>query len=352
MPSHTTKLPVFPILFILIILTSCQKELSFSNDTSRVDSVGSVDSTQLIRSLVSFDQISGDSAVESYSYDTVNRKITISWTGLISPFTPDPVKAELSYNDDSMLTHMDYTYPAGYIPQAFDVISAAITYDADKILHEITEIYGDGHSETKLYTKTMLSSGSYQLGWDMPDPSMPTSKYKRRAVFNSAGRNIVSVSDDSFIAEYSPAGDPVFTNLIVSDSLFYNASGSIIKVVRNTVDTLRHTNQSYTFFNFSKLTKGDQLYNHRQRLLHGIAEMPFGDGDPSYVLGFSANSLEHENWQYSKYPLLSADIRWLGTDYHFNGTAQFDSLGRLVKLNIFWLDLTLTQQELRIRYYK
>jgi hypothetical protein len=339
-----------PFLLTVLVITSCQREVSFTDIDTVTEYVK--DSTLLIKSITFASATGQDSIVENYSYDSVNRRITITWTDATDSVFVNESGAELSYNDKWLLTRATYIYPLGYIPQAWDYTTIDIVYDAQKVLQKITVNYGDGSFESKVYTKAMLASGKYQLSWVERDPANPLF---RRATFNADGRNITNVVEYSVVAETTPAGDDIFTNIIITDSMFYDAPGSIIKIIRNEVDTLRHTNQSYVSYDFSaRQTRGDQLYNQRQAIMNGMANMPFFDSDSNTDLfgGLSA-SLENENWQYSKYPIQTAHVRWLGTDYNFNATSEFDSKGRLVKYKGFRVDLVLSaDMEYRIKYYK
>jgi hypothetical protein len=341
----------------IFALTSCQREVNFTDTLPVTEYVK--DSTLLIKSitLVSDDALGvQDSITENYSYDSVNRKIRLTWhdpSG--SDYYPDGTIADFSYNDKWLLSHVDYIYPAGYVADAFDYSTFDILYDAQKVLQKITTKYGDGSDETKTYTKTTLASGNYQLSWDESDPATPGYKSLRRAVFNADGKNSINVFDRSFVAEISPAGDDVFTNFITSDTLFYDASGSVSKIKRNEVDTLRHTDQTFLFYEFTgRQTRGDQLYNQRQGILNGIANMPFGDGDsPADAFGVLSIVLDFEPLQYSIYPVQTTKIyNWNMTDFTFNSSSEFDSKNRLVKFKGFFIDLGLTNRVFKIKYFK
>src|SRR5258705_92987 len=100
------------------------------------------------------------------------------------------------------------------------------------VLQKITIKYGDGSITTRNYVKTMLSSGNYQLTWDETDPALPPDdRLLRRAVFNASGKNIINVVEHSYVATISAAGDTIFSNHITSDTLFYDASGSVSKII-------------------------------------------------------------------------------------------------------------------------
>ena len=352
MYKKITKLLFLPVLLTVLVITSCQREVDFTDTDPVTEYVR--DSTLLIKSVSLYDLGLQDSISETYSYDSINRKITLTFSNPSASIFPDGTVAELSYNSDWMISHAKYTYPAGYTPQAGDYNTVDVVYDAEKILQRITVNYSDGSVETKIYTKTSLTSGNYQLSWDESASGFPNDNLLRRAVFNTAGKNIINVVEHSFIAATSPGGNDVFTNRITSDTLFYDPGGNVSKIIRNETDTLLHTSQSFVSYNFSsRQTRGDQLYNQRQAIIRGIANMPFFDPDSDVELfGVLAASLENEQWQYLKYPIQSADIHWLGSDYHFVSSSVFDSMNRLTEFKGFALDIGINDRIFKIKYYK
>src|SRR5690348_13382850 len=84
--------------FILIAFASCQREPGFTDTVTRVNSF---DSTQLIKSITqSFDSgmPDADSTTETYSYDTINRTITLTWASFGSDSTLNGSSSVYSYN--------------------------------------------------------------------------------------------------------------------------------------------------------------------------------------------------------------------------------------------------------------
>jgi hypothetical protein len=88
--------------------------------------------------------------------------------------------------------------------------------------------------------------------------------------------------------------------------------------------------------------------------MNGVANMPFFDGDSNNgILGALSYNLDYESLQYLKYPIQTAYVHWLGTDYNFNATSEFDSRGRLIKFQGFYTDLVLAKNNIyKIKYYK
>jgi hypothetical protein len=337
-------------LLASLAFASCQKGVDI-NDPDIIP--GEVkDSTLLIKSISRFANTDEDSLTEYYSYDTVNRKITLTWDDPSESYFPDGSQLELSYNAAGLLVHVAYKYPLGYTQWEYDYNIIDITYDADKILQSITTKYSNGSIESKVFSKTRLSSGNYQLTWD--ETNLPDDKIFRKAVFDAEGKTIVNIIENSFIAETSPTGDDIFTNYIATDSLVYDASGSVIKIISSRVDTLRHTNDSYISYDFTRQTKGDQLYKQRQIIMNGIANMPFGNFDsPEDAFGVLSFSVDNEYLQYSKYPMQTAKVHmWDGSYKNFIAPSEFDNKNRLTKFTGFFHDYDLEPQEYRINYYK
>lgn len=353
--SSLKKLFFVPAVLAILVLASCQKEIDINDPDIIPEEVK--DSTLLIKSitlLANRGLPDEDSVTEHYSYDTINKKIILTWYDRSGSWYADGTSAELSYTNKGLLYHVAYKYPLGFTPWDYDYNTIDIVYDPENVLQKITVKYSNGSIESKLFTKAILSGGKYQLSWDESN-SGPDDIVLRRAVFDAAGKNIINATEHSFIAETSPAGDNIFTNFITTDSLFYDASGNVSKIVRNEVDTLRHTTDSYIFYEFVRQTKGDQLYNHRQTIMNGIANMPFGDPDAPVedAFGILSFSLDYEYQQYAKYPIQTAKARmWDGSYKDFTASSDFDNKNRLTKFVWFFHDYDLEPIEYRIRYYK
>lgn len=352
--NNLPRLLFVPAIAVILALTSCQREVDFIDINNLPDNVK--DSTLLIKS-ITFISDDGfgvmDTVIESYSYDSVNHKVLITWNSTTSTDIPDGMTEEIGYNANWMVTHGVFTYPSGYTPGISDFTTVDVEYDAQKILKKITTKYADGTTDVRNYTKFMLSGGNYQLSWDETNPAdLLIISSLRRAVFNADGKNIISISDESFDTGSSP---PEFNNIIVSDTLSYDAVGNVSHIVRNVIDTLHHTNQSFLFYEFAgRETRGDQLYNQRQGLMHGIANMPFGDGDSNVgIFGLLSFGLDFENLQYLKYPVQTTNIyHWNNSNFIFNSSSEFDSKNRLVKFKGFFIDLTTSDRIFKIKYFK
>lgn len=260
-----------------------------------------------------------------------------------------------------MLSNVVYKYPAGYIPAEYDYNTIDIAYDAENVVKKITTKLGDGSVETIVFSKTMLSAGNYQVSWEETELALPGDRFPRKAVFNADGKNIINIREHLFVSDTTPTGDYIYSNLIITDSLIYDASGSLSKIFTTKADTLMHITESYTSYEFlTRQTKGDQLYNQRQFIMNGIANMPFGNSDlGSFIaddaFGILFSSLKYEYLQYSKYPIQAAKVyMWDATYKDFTASSEFDNKNRLTKYIGFFDDYgsDLGYEEYRISYYK
>ncbi|MEO8821765.1 MAG: hypothetical protein ABI267_07730 [Ginsengibacter sp.] len=319
------------LLFLIAATTlysSCNKHNDLQNpDPVTIDSVnimGFKDSTLLIKSLHRID-FNGDGTFEdssmSYiSYDTLNRKITItdgkgSETG------------EYAYNTKGLLIHILEKDDNG-------TSTTDYTSDESNILKSVTENGVPGGGEIYTLNKTLLPSGNYQLSWESPsDILSPNTHENFLANFDSKG---------STLSYYDYTND----ELSLSDSILYDAGGNISKVIR----TRSNASRPFTQFDFiSRDTKGDQLYNFYSILYNGVAN--FSD----LYSGFSG-IFNQSFFQFFKYPALSTDITNADGDsfktISFNDTPQYDSKNRLIKFREFFNDVELYVTEYTIGYYK
>lgn len=344
----------FYIFFpVLILIASCQKEIDPTDPDLIPDEVK--DSTLLIKSISHkmFDEAGvpyEDSVTEYYSYDTLNKKIILTWLDNSGEF-PVGTSTELNYNDKGLLAHIDYKYSSGYTPTADDRSAADLIYDADKVLQKITyKLYG-GKTGVTMFSKTMLTSGGYQLNWSEPFFVFQGSdSAKVHAIFEADGRYVVSSYS------YSTSS----TQIINTDTVVYNADGSVTKIISNHIDTSSHIDETYTTCEFiSRSSKGDELYNQRQLVLKGIANIPFlgyelfgSNGGFAGILSFFPGDVE--SLEYTRHPFQSAKILdWQTKQYvNVSGISEFDNKDRLTKFSGFTADFEPIPTEWKITYFK
>jgi hypothetical protein len=312
------------------------------------------DSTLLIKSIrVIWDKGSSDedSVIENYSYDTVNRTITILWRDENENFIADGSRVVLSYNEKGLLVKATYNYPPGYIPWDFDYDIIDLSYDAEDVLQNITTRYSNGSEESVAFTKTTHPGGEYQLTWHEESSDTGDSTF-RRVEFDKQGNAFINYAE---IYYYPSPGAPDRYRSIVGDSITYDAGGSATKIFRKTDYNGTADDLEYTFYEYTRHAKGDQLFNQRQVLLNGIANIPFGDLDNIAAdgFGFFSFGLEYESRQYSKYPVQMVKARmWDGTFKNFTSKTEFDNKNRLTKFTGFFQDYDLEPTEYTISYYK
>ncbi|RYD90531.1 MAG: hypothetical protein EOP50_15820 [Sphingobacteriales bacterium] len=158
----------------------------------------------------------------------------------------------------------------------------------------------------------------------------------------------------SYEAASLPSGQKVYTRVTRVDSMVYE-NGALIGVHTSQEDTIKHSLEKYMTYEFSgRATKGDQLHNHRQTIMKGIANIPFQDGDGiADAFGRLSAYLEYEWLQYSPYPVQHSRVRmWDGRYDEFTTTVTFDAKNRLTRLTWFVTDLLLDPCEYLITYYK
>jgi hypothetical protein len=349
----------FPV-FVLLVLTSCQKgvDIDLDNPPPLPDNIK--DSTELIKSIrLNIHELSGqpsdDSAKEDYFYDTINKKIIITYDHSAS--NPDYYNfssIEHSYDNKGLLTNVIHKYRDGFVPLDNYLVSVKLDYDAEKIIRKLTIQNYKGDIRVVPFTKTSLSPDKYELSWDEPlFTGWAEDTINKSAIFSTDGRCLR--------VEYrrmheNVNGEPL-RFVIYTDSLIYDVEGNIKKVQATYIDTTDHEEENYLGCEFfSHYTKGDQLYKQKQLLLNGIANMPFGEdlffGSISGILSYFSG--DYESMQYHKYPFQTAKVYGGNAIQYrsFKSTVQFDSKDRLTKFTGFFNDIELFPYVFEIGYYK
>ncbi len=352
---------LLPALFYFAcVFVSCQKELNPIITIPKTDSAsiaGFKDSTLLIRSInkIFYDSATNnvtDSFTEYYFYDTLNKKIIISFQP-VSNSTQSYDGYEFNYNNKGLLSHeVDKFYTS--LPDSNSVYSKDYIYDASNIIKAcVIKYYFSSNYDTISYNKTILSSGGYQLNWVTIIPNYGTAQDDtcyNQLNFNSIGK-----------LQYYKLGHGYFNKASWQDSLSYDLNGNVNKIYTSNFfyqnppfNGLADSTDTYVAYNFiSRDIKGNQLYNLNQIIYKGIAEMPSGFDDQSLN-----SSIDDYAYQYSKYPALSTKVflknRSNGIDYFglFNPTPQYDNLNRLTKYRLFFNDAQTYYYDWTIHYYK
>ena len=340
------------VLFAIAVLlfTSCKKSDTQTRPASPKDStaiMGFKDSTQLIKSIISYSMDSGsnvrkDSLKETYIYDTVNRKITVGFkdyngaTGIVSD------SIVYHYNTANLLARVD-DFLVTPVTDPTNIISEVYIYDAENIIQKAVFTEYSGQVFTYNINKTTLTGGGYQLGWLDTDPNFIADSSYYLASFNSQGQMVARYYDYYF------------------DSVEYDVSGNTSKVIETVYQQPYYNpgvSETYTLYDFtSRDTKGDQLYNLNQVLSNGLSNINVDFGD----LGGGLFESEYV-FQFSKYPALSTNINRPGPNgycfgcgvYQITSTSSpvYDNQNRLVRYKVFFNDDPLGYLEYDISYYK
>ncbi len=341
-------------LISLCVFNSCQQAVDDDLPTNPdpINPPAVTDSTQLIKSityyLYEFDGSSiQDSITETYNYDTINRKITLLWNA--SNFQPDNLSATLSYNSDRQLVNAEYSYPASYTITDRDPGKLTLIYDAEKALQKIIMVKANGESETRIFTKTMLPNGGYQLGFDERDNFLGVDLHHVDK-FDATGRSYFSSYEYTY-----ETGVGITTNF-AEDSLAYDAQGSAIRAHGHYTNSLSNIDERYISFEFSgRETKGRQLNDQRRLLFNKELDFEFITQSDAFngALGIlSYFNGDQDMYEYMKFPIKSATVQLYDKVATFNASSEFDSLDRLVRFNAYTPDSELIPVSYRIVYYK
>ncbi|MEO8820627.1 MAG: hypothetical protein ABI374_07300 [Ginsengibacter sp.] len=332
---------VIALAILSSLLPSCNKNPD--NPTPPiVDSatiMGFKDSTQLVKSyLIQYYDGAGNMdtlnpPVYLY-YDTINKKIYFSAQPVTSPPTSNFV--EFNYNSAGLIIKVKSNLPPDGLSSIY------YTYDGENVIKSVVTQYSDGTSDAVNLTKINLPSGGYSLSFTTIESEEPITLYLDDLNFDSNGR-LVSKSDLLL---------PGLNDGTV-DSVIYDASGNVSKVIETYLQGSNGKN-TYNLFEFtSRDTKGDQLSNFDKILFNGVANFPSGPDINSGNLftGYDNYYL----YQFTKYPSLSTKVYDYSTGLYrtFDNSPQYDSKGRLIKYKIYNGDVDFNYAaEYDLTYYK
>ncbi len=294
------------IICLLFSLFSCKKN-DLAKSPVTVDSttiMGFKDSTQLVKSFTatfydSLGNYQGSDSTIYFYYDTLNRKVILTHQNVPLSLANSSWIEMLSYNNNGLLLQHKVS-PADTIGNgnSYSVANTVdFTYDGENILSSQTITNFDGSQETTAITKTNNSLGGYTLTrTTVPDAlNFPLHSVLLSTSFDAKG-NVVSVHELNL---------PDLST-IQSDSIIYDASGNMMKVIEYAYTGYGY--QTYNLFEFgARDTKGDQLYNLSSLLFNGVSTFGFIYDDPIQGSLFSG----FNNWylyQFTKYPALTAKV--------------------------------------------
>ena len=348
------------LFIILIFAAACQKNVDIDLDNQPPLPENVKDSTELIKSIrLNRLEVSGepsdDSVKEDYFYDTINKKIIVTYDHSASnPDYYNFIGYEHSYDNNGLLKSVTHKYRDGFVSYDRFLVSVKLDYDADKVIQKLTTQNYKGDIRVVPFTKTSLPGGKYELAWDEPlFTGWAEDTINKRATFSTDGRCLRV----EYRRMYENAMGEPLRFLIYIDSLIYDAAGNIQKIQETNIDTTNHEEEDYLGCEFfSHYTKGDQLYKQKQLLLNGIANMPFDEdlfsGNISGILSYFLD--DYESKQYHKYPFQTAKVYGGNAIQYrnFTSTVEFDSKNRLTKFTGFFNDVELFPYVFEIGYYK
>ncbi|MDB5278047.1 MAG: hypothetical protein JWR61_3002 [Ferruginibacter sp.] len=279
--------------------------------------------------------------VENYYYDSANNKIILTSVTEDTLFPFNSV-TELSYNNDHLLSKVIFKFKKTSAADTTSIIKTLFTYDDQNVLQKIEQRDLYGLLKTIVFTKNLMPGGNYRLKWLDQRSSLPRGTPildTVAAIFNNNGQLISMTTNRPYPVNGTPE-DTLTSATITADSVIYDAGGSISQIQSGYTDTLRKINDHFIYFQFtSRDNRGSNLYNQRQLLLRGIANIPISTTILSGEAGVLSIFNDAYAWQYAKYPFQTAILhnQLDGSDLHFNSAIEFDSKDRLTYFKGFIL---------------
>ena len=338
-----------------LFFASCQKTPDVDLDNPPPIPEEVLDSTLLIKSIACILNNGSDSVVEHYDYDTINRKITVSWTFSDMDendpnYVPEFVdaKTEFHYNNAGRLIRVDYTHSPHLPPSDDEYTKAEIIYDDENIVKRIILSYRNRPADVREFEKTMLDDGRYVLEWLEPAISSTSSDISRISFFSADGRVEMNLRISFILNEPFK-----YDNWL--DTIYYDANGNVEKVFTQQYDAPGHVKDEYFSVEYTdRESGGDEFYNQRKLLLNGISEIPIGEYDEMLLgsMGMFSRYLEFEAAQFSRFPARKARIRLEdGSFQEYQPVYTFDSKNRLSLITCYFLQPDLHPVTYRIHYF-
>jgi hypothetical protein len=346
---------MFVRLSLLVITTallaSCQQDPDAELDLPILPPVvppATVDSTLLVKSLTTswYEETDRQGYVtvikETYTYDTVNRRITILREGDLDYGTSST--SVFSYNENASLKQVVVGYPTGYSPTDEDIKQVDFTYDAAGVLANVKMTWGDGHFDNKPFVKSSIGGG-YRLTFTQPNQTYEA--YVQD--FDNVGH--ATITHANFMID-NGSGPELKTE---SRTQHYDANGYVFKSTFE--GSLRNTGAT-SGTNYELLgreTRGDNLFKLRRLLLGKALDFAYIDeGLALCNLDIFDNMIEFQ--QYSPYPITGAKALIFpgGVDKYVDVDikATFDAKGRLTKYEGFYPEIEIFPIVHELEYYK
>jgi hypothetical protein len=356
--SIKRKLSICCVISLLLQMSACKKNTATNKPVPVV--ISNHDSDLLIKNIQYKSNSNFAIDSESYFYDTLNNKIIID-SRYENASSITKLKIELSYNAQHLLTGILHKFKPENSTDTNIVLTVKFDYDDEGVLKKIEQKDFYDSIKTTLFNKTLLTGGNYQLSWTEPPTISIAGQAEAaqimQAVFNQAGELLSKWNLLTYWAS-GKANDTtsIIVAAIVKDTFLYDAQGSLFRKLTNYVDTFHNVNDSFTRCEVkSRLTSGNNLYNQRQRMLRGIANIPFGmlviSSQAGVLSIFNADGIEP--FEFSKYPFQSMEVHsyFPPDNYSFTGVSELDSKQRLIHFVGFLNDGSRLPLDYRITYY-
>lgn len=335
------RLLKFTILISVVSIcsiTSCKKSDTTQStiivDSATIATNPFVDSTQMIKSFSEnhYDSLGNfvDSTGTFYFYYDINNRI-------MSLLTQFSTFADLRYTvlvfrydnigrlfeEDFLNTKSLSIYQGGTILTAIDY-----TYDAQNVISSrTTKDYNGNIIDSISLNKTNNASGGYTLSYNSSQSNFVYDSTLNTCTFDVDGKLISS----------SALTLPDF-HFGYLDSVIYDATGNVTKVIKTVLFGSLSNSIIYNEFEFSSRdTMGNQFSNFNRLLFNGMANMPIDLlANNSVGPGFNGNQ-NFKFYQFTKYPAISTKVyqTYSETYLTFNPNPQYDGKGRLVKYRMY-----------------
>ncbi len=332
------KFTILVFVVSIFSIASCKKNDTTQStiivDSTSIAAIPFVDSTQMIKSFSENHYDNQGNFVDStgtfyFFYDINNRIVS-----LLSQFStfPDLTYTVLAfrYDNSGRLFEEDFlsTRPVSIYQGGTILTAINYTYDAQNVISSRTTKDYYGNIIDSIYlTKTNNPSGGYTLSYNSSQSNFVHDSTLNTSTFDADGKLISS----------SALTLPGF-HFGYIDSLIYDVTGNVTKVIRNSLLGSLSNSITYNQFEFSSRdTTGNQFSNFNRLLFNGIANMPLDLlANNSVGPGFNGNQ-NFMFYQFTKYPSLSTKVyqTYSGTYLTFNPHPQYDNRGRLVKYRMY-----------------
>ncbi len=335
---RSLKFTIFVFVVSIFSIASCKKNDTAQStiivDSTSIAAIPFMDSAQMIKSFSEnhYDNLGNfvDSSGTFYFFYDINNRIM----SLLTKFSTFPdlryTVLAFRYDNSGRLFEEDFynTRPLSIYQGGTILTTINYTYDAQNIISSrTTKDYYKNIIDSISLNKTINPSGGYTLSYNSSQSNFVHDSTLNTCSFDAGGKLISS----------SALTLPDF-HFGYMDSVIYDATGNVTKVIRNELLGSLSNSITYNEFEFSSRdTIGNQFSNFNRLLFNGIANLPIDLlANNSVGPGFNGNQ-NFKFYQFTKSPSLSTKVyqTYSGSYLTFNPHPQYDSHGRLVKYRMY-----------------